>query len=177
MPSAVQSRRASPEVRRAQILDAAQACFSRKGYHGATMDDVVRLSGLSKGSLYWHFESKDEVLLALFDRYVDEFFAAWDPSALPFDASLVELVGGGAELFLEKMAEQLHIAGNNRYRNITVETIHATIETAIQTVVFQSIDCRFNGWVMTAALDEFTLTLPLFVSLRQAAFFRENHGL
>ncbi len=110
MPSAVQSRRATPEVRRAQILDAAQACFSRKGYHGATMDDVVRESGLSKGSLYWHFESKDEVLLALFDRYVDEFFAAWDPSALPIDASLVELVSGGAELFLEKMAEQRDLA-------------------------------------------------------------------
>ena len=61
MPSHREARRhASPEVRRAQILDAAQTCLARSGYHLTTMDDVVRESGLSKGSLYWHFDSKED---------------------------------------------------------------------------------------------------------------------
>jgi AcrR family transcriptional regulator len=74
-------RRAPPEERRAQILEAALQCFASKGYHSATMDDLVRASGLSKGSLYWHFQSKEEVLLALFDAFAAEIFAAWEAAA------------------------------------------------------------------------------------------------
>jgi AcrR family transcriptional regulator len=74
-----QPRRHAPaEVRRAQILEAALECFATRGYHTATMDDLVRVSGLSKGTLYWHFSSKEEVCLALFDGFVEEIFQAWD---------------------------------------------------------------------------------------------------
>ncbi len=69
--------RAPRQVRRAQILEAALRCFAEHGYHEASMDDLVRASGLSKGSLYWHFDSKQDVLLALFDAFCDEIFSAW----------------------------------------------------------------------------------------------------
>ena len=72
-----QRSHAPAEVRRAQILEAALECFATRGYHTATMDDLVRASGLSKGTLYWHFSSKEEVFLALFDRFVEEIFEAW----------------------------------------------------------------------------------------------------
>jgi AcrR family transcriptional regulator len=65
-------------VRQAQILDAALECFSARGYHTATMDDLARASGLSKGALYWHFPSKEEVFLALFDRFIGRMFDAWN---------------------------------------------------------------------------------------------------
>jgi AcrR family transcriptional regulator len=55
-------------ARKAHILTAALTCFSRKGYHQTTMDDIVAEAGLSKGGLYWHFESKKELFLALFDQ-------------------------------------------------------------------------------------------------------------
>jgi len=71
------SRRPAEE-RRAQILEAALQCFGEKGFHTATMDDLVRASGLSKGSLYWHFESKQEVFLAVFDAFAESVFAEWD---------------------------------------------------------------------------------------------------
>ncbi len=103
-------RHASPAVRRAQILDAAQTCLARSGYHLTTMDDVVRESGLSKGSLYWHFEGKEELLLALFDRYADEFFAAWGEYTESADASPVELVVLGCELFMERVGSQEALA-------------------------------------------------------------------
>jgi len=56
------------EERKDQILDAAEEVFAKKGVHEARMDDIVNKSGLSKGSLYWYFKSKDEILLAIFDR-------------------------------------------------------------------------------------------------------------
>lgn len=82
MPIDASSRVARQRVpvpeRRAQILDAALECFARRGYHTTTMDDLVTASGLSKGSLYWHFESKLEVFLALFDRLQEELFDGWE---------------------------------------------------------------------------------------------------
>jgi AcrR family transcriptional regulator len=81
-PDAHGPRRHLPaEARREQILRAALTCFGEKGYHAATMDDLVRASGLSKGSLYLHFRSKEEVFLALFDAFAAEFYRDWDAAA------------------------------------------------------------------------------------------------
>jgi AcrR family transcriptional regulator len=58
------------EERKTQILVAALTCFSRKGYHQTTMDDIVEEAGLSKGGVYWHFSSKKDLFLALFESLV-----------------------------------------------------------------------------------------------------------
>ncbi|MEW5871877.1 MAG: TetR/AcrR family transcriptional regulator [Chloroflexota bacterium] len=56
------------EERKRQILDAAMAVFSRLGFHKARMDDIVDESGLSKGTLYWYFKSKDEIILGILEN-------------------------------------------------------------------------------------------------------------
>jgi len=45
-----------------RIVNAAWQLFREKGYDDTTVDDIIRLSGTSKGSFYYHFESKDEML-------------------------------------------------------------------------------------------------------------------
>jgi AcrR family transcriptional regulator len=59
------------EERKNQILDAAAAVFGRLGFHEARMDDIVRESGLSKGTLYWYFTSKDAIITGLMQRIFD----------------------------------------------------------------------------------------------------------
>lgn len=93
---------APPEVRRAQILDAALRCFARKGYHAAKVDDIASDSGLSKGAIYWHFDSKEEIFLALLDAYEQAIFAAWD--ALPTSPALEALHAEG-RIALERILE------------------------------------------------------------------------
>ena len=56
------------EERKSQILDAAMETFSKQGFYKARMSDIAETSGLSKGSLYWYFESKDSIILALLER-------------------------------------------------------------------------------------------------------------
>lgn len=56
------------DARRRQILDAAAACFRRRGFTGTSMAEIIRESGLSAGSIYSHFSSKDEILQATAER-------------------------------------------------------------------------------------------------------------
>lgn len=58
------------EARRNQILQAALTCFVRAGYHKTSVDDIASQAGLSKGSIYTHFESKHALLLALLNRMI-----------------------------------------------------------------------------------------------------------
>jgi AcrR family transcriptional regulator len=66
------------EERKAQIYEAALACFGRQGYHRTTMDDIVAESGLSKGSLYWYFDSKKDLFLSLFQEVMGQFGQVWE---------------------------------------------------------------------------------------------------
>ncbi len=56
-----------------KILQAALTCFAGKGYHQTTMDDIVSESGLSKGALYWHFKSKQELFVSLLESFIVGF--------------------------------------------------------------------------------------------------------
>lgn len=56
---------------RDEILQAAAQIFRRKGYHAASMQDIADAVQLQKASLYYHIESKQEILLALLDQAMD----------------------------------------------------------------------------------------------------------
>lgn len=53
------------EVRRAEILQAASELFQEIGYESTSVDSIVRSAGIAKGTFYYYFKSKDEVLAAL----------------------------------------------------------------------------------------------------------------
>lgn len=62
------ARTASPELaerRRRQILDAALACFRRRGFHQATMQEICAEAGISAGALYRYFGSKTDIIAAI----------------------------------------------------------------------------------------------------------------
>jgi AcrR family transcriptional regulator len=58
------------EYRRKQILDAALAVFSKKGYGEATIPDIAREAGVGVGTIYNYYESKRDLLVSLIHTYV-----------------------------------------------------------------------------------------------------------
>ena len=57
------------DSRNKQIMDAALKVFVKKGYENTTMDDIVKLSGLSKGAIYHYFKSKKQLFISLIDHW------------------------------------------------------------------------------------------------------------
>ena len=66
---------------KARIVSAAWQLFHDKGYDHTTVDDIIELSGTSKGSFYYYFNTKDELLSTLstvLDDYYEELYAGMD---------------------------------------------------------------------------------------------------
>lgn len=61
------TRHRPTEERRSQILDATLTCFLDDGFHASTVERIAKVAGLSKGAVYFHFESKRALLFALVD--------------------------------------------------------------------------------------------------------------
>jgi len=57
-----------------QILDAAMKVFVKNGFAQTRMEDIAEVSGLSKGAIYHHYDSKKDLFLALIDFWEEYFF-------------------------------------------------------------------------------------------------------
>lgn len=62
------------EHTRSLLLDAAQDVFAEKGFTPATLDDIAHAAGYTKGAIYKHFATKEELFLAVSDRYWRRYF-------------------------------------------------------------------------------------------------------
>ena len=68
----------SPSVARARILETATALFYREGVRAVGVDLVVERSGVAKTSLYRHFATKDDLVVAFLEREDAEYWSDWD---------------------------------------------------------------------------------------------------
>ena len=93
------------DVRRAQIIQAAIEVCADKGYHASRIDDIAACAGLSKGAVYHHFESKQEVFLAVVETIMQEaaqFVGHLDDSG----ASVLETMRRTVELLMAMFRER-----------------------------------------------------------------------
>ena len=68
-------RRMSPAERRQQIITLAANLFDQGGYSSTTMDDIAREVGVAKPTLYHYFPSKDDILHAIHEEFIDLLIA------------------------------------------------------------------------------------------------------
>jgi len=83
----------TPERRRQRtreaLLDAAASVFARRGFHGASLDEIAETAGYTRGAIYKHFADKEELLHEVCVRLNERTFAEFDDmpvSRLPFAA-------------------------------------------------------------------------------------------
>lgn len=69
-------RRYDPEAARQDILDAAEQAFQDKGFGGVSTAAIARAAGVSQSQIHYHFDTKRNLYVAVFERRFGEYFAA-----------------------------------------------------------------------------------------------------
>ncbi len=102
------------EERRNEILDVADELFRKKGFDGTSTNDILDIVGIARGTLYYHFKSKLEILDALVERYSERLLKNAQTIAaekeIPVNERMVRVIkslniSGGSG---SKIIEQLH---------------------------------------------------------------------
>jgi len=87
-----QSPKLPAEKRREQLLTAARKLFVKKGFRGTTTDEIARKAKLTKGSIYHHFKSKEDILFALVEAMGEHYSEAMEPLMTRHDISPVDIL-------------------------------------------------------------------------------------
>lgn len=74
--SKIAKTRRRTDDKRQRILDAAVSVFARKGFFASRINDVASAAGIADGTVYLYFESKDDILIKLFDEVMGEHIEA-----------------------------------------------------------------------------------------------------
>ena len=107
---------ATKAARRAQIIEAAIACFIEHGYTNTSMSDIIKASGLSSGSIYSHFTGKEDILISAINERLTSIKALY--AALP--------EGAGPQDILEIIYTNQMVNENfSAMLRIRLESLHA----------------------------------------------------
>ena len=102
------------EESRRRIMDAAEALFAEKGFDRTSFVDIAERSGISRGSIPWHFQNKDGLLIAVVERAIERFIPA--DSFTSFDAE-------GLRGVLERVKEWMHHPTSKMMYTILTEAL------------------------------------------------------
>lgn len=90
------------DVTRERVLDAAAFVLSRKGFSGTRLSDIARVAGLQTGSLYYHFDSREDIVAEVMSRGVNQVFETVQNAieALPEETGALERLRVAVETHL-----------------------------------------------------------------------------
>jgi TetR/AcrR family transcriptional repressor of uid operon len=125
---------ATQRARREHILDAAEVCFARSGFHRTTMQDICKEASISPGALYVYFNSKEDLIAGLAERDRSEFAERFaEVSAAPdFMEALSKL---GDHYFREEPAHRRIMCleiGVESTRNPRVGEIYRAVDRFVE---------------------------------------------
>jgi AcrR family transcriptional regulator len=150
------------EHTRAVLLDAAEDVFAEKGFTPATLDDIAHAAGYTKGAIYKHFATKEDLFLAVSDRYwrryFDTFAEVMSASRKVTARELDEIATRWRQLSLDRGAEHaalgheftLYLLRNPDARE-RVAAKRAEVVEKLATFIVEGID-RLGGTLVIPAL-------------------------
>lgn len=107
---------ARAQAQRERILVAAQKCFVVHGFHAASMANIADTAGMSAGLIYRYFKGKNDIILAIIERQLEE--ARADVAKLHATS---DLVAGIAEVFQQWQANDPNITSAALFLELTAE--------------------------------------------------------
>ena len=160
------ARKNNPEGARSQILDAALRLFSEKGYEATTMQNIVDLSGMSRGAIYYHFKDKTEIYQSLYESLSRKPFAYFEEiekdRSLPADQRMenffLHLISSPEKNVYEG-AIRSHKNPNLVEMTLRISVLEASkyletlIEEGIEEGIYAPVDARMIAELFCISID------------------------
>jgi AcrR family transcriptional regulator len=136
------------EARRAQLVSAAATAFAERGVGSATVGDIVKAAGVAQGTFYLYFDSKDDAVLAVAERFgdvmiegIERAVAAPDSDAVEKLLALRDVFGDSAALAdAAELIEIMHHPGNRAIHDRLAEHLTPRLVAIVERVVEQGVD-------------------------------------
>lgn len=157
------------DATRQRILDAAEEVFAEKGYHGAVVDDIIRVAKTSKGGFYFHFPSKQGIFLALIDVLAPKLMAAVD-HAIESEPTATGKVDAALRVVLEQFSRHRRLSkillveavGLGHGFDEKIVEIHGQfagmiqryLDLAVAEGVIEPLDTNVAGYAWFGAINE-----------------------
>jgi AcrR family transcriptional regulator len=158
------------DERKSQILNAAESVFTQKGFEQARMDDIADKTGLSKGTLYLYFKSKDDLIIAILDRMFQFEFRQFETLNLA-EMNAMEAIWKITDVLAKDIVrlqrlipivyQFLALAFRNKYVQLAlkkyinryVDVLVPIIQRGIDSGEFRPVDAREVAIAMGAMLE------------------------
>jgi AcrR family transcriptional regulator len=170
MSEALSKRDQMREERRKQILDSALAVFSQTGFHASNVSDVAAHAGVSQGTIYWYFSSKEELFDAVIMAFFTDFGAEMTTALQEGETasgklralarSMDDFVVNAQQVFGAFLGYWASSQDRQGSAQFWIDLLHgytdgvqAIIEEGIKSGEFKEVDAGALVWAMAAAYD------------------------
>jgi TetR/AcrR family transcriptional regulator, repressor for uid operon len=168
--------RLKPETqaaRRAHILDAAERCFARAGFHATTTSDICKEAAISAGALYVYFASKEELIAGLCER--ERAKLTTDLASIATAPDLIEALARlGQHYFFEepryKRVMQVEIGVESTRNAKVAEVFHATDTFCLE--AFHSLFARAKAEGKIAPVLDLRAISHVFATIGDGIMWR-----
>lgn len=159
MTAAKTPRTQPSEVRRRDLLEAAAALFLQQGFDATPVDEIVLRAGMSKGLFYHYFSSKQEILAALREQFIQQFHDRVQGALeqAPEDDWVQRLTcwirasvqGYRDTLDMHDLVFSDHIRSNYQgERNVVTEPLHRILSEGQNAGAWSVADVDLTAWVI-----------------------------
>ena len=163
------ARNKHPEETVQKILDVSMALFLEKGYEHTTIQDIVDALGMSKGAVYHHFKSKEDIYDRISDTYYERLGWTKDLTSLPGENGLEKirnllrfLLTDQEKLTLDRACATISL--NPKLVTLTLESSIRDAAPLLEQLIREAFMILMNMWVgiFTSSKEDFQAKLTFF---------------
>lgn len=138
-----------PDERKNEILDAVDELFSQKGFDGTSTQDILEKVGIARGTLYYHFKSKEDIMDALIERYSNRLLHDAQEIAtdrkIPILERIIQVVmalnlsGGSSKEIMEHIHKPQNALMHQKIQRVTINGVTPILTDIIREGIEQGL--------------------------------------
>jgi AcrR family transcriptional regulator len=137
------------EERRNEILDVADELFGLKGFDGTSTNDILEKVGIARGTLYYHFKSKEDIMDALIERYNNRLLGAAQEisidKSIPLNERIIRVVmamnisGGSGKEIMEHIHKPQNALMHQKIQKVIINGVTPILTGIIREGIEQGL--------------------------------------